>query len=75
MHKGESQLLRRMLQHRFGPALPGWVEERLAAASTDQLEAWGLAFVPVALGRDHSRFAGGLERYEHPLIRIVGLVS
>jgi hypothetical protein len=45
MHQGESQLLRRMLQHRFGPVLPDWVEARLAVASTDQLEAWGLAFV------------------------------
>jgi hypothetical protein len=25
--------------------LPDWVEARLAVASTDQLEAWGLAFV------------------------------
>ncbi len=43
--QGESLMLRRMLQRRFGPALPGWVDTRLETATTDQLEAWGEAFV------------------------------
>lgn len=33
-------MLRRLLVRRFG-ALPAWVDERLARASTEQLETWG----------------------------------
>jgi hypothetical protein len=42
MHKGESRLLAKQLERRFGP-LPQAVTERLAAATEAQLEAWGEA--------------------------------
>jgi len=45
LQKGESKLLRHQLIYRFGPALPNWIEARLQAATTVELEAWGLAFV------------------------------
>lgn len=45
MLQGGSRLLLHQLQHRFGPELPAWVEERLQGASSEQLERWGLAFV------------------------------
>ena len=38
---GQSRLLRRQLQRRFGADLPKWVDERLERADTDQLERWG----------------------------------
>jgi hypothetical protein len=38
--EGEVLLLRRLLMRRFG-ALPTWAEERLAQASTEQVETWG----------------------------------
>jgi hypothetical protein len=34
-----------MLQRRFGPQLPDWVDKRLQTASVTQLESWGLSFV------------------------------
>lgn len=37
--EGEYVVLRRQLTRKFGP-LPTWVEERLGAADTSQLEAW-----------------------------------
>ena len=37
--QGEASLLRRMLKRRF-TQLPGWVEERLAKASHEELESW-----------------------------------
>lgn len=40
VHIGEVRLLRLVLQRRFGADLPKWVEERLDAASVEQLEAW-----------------------------------
>ena len=43
--EGESRMLHRQLVRRFGPTLPSWAEQRLAQATTDQLEAWGDAFV------------------------------
>jgi hypothetical protein len=43
--QGESQLLRRQLQRRFGTNLPDWVNERLDHADTDQLETWGEALL------------------------------
>lgn len=43
--QGERQLLLRQLKRRFGSPLPDWVEPRLQAADTRQLEAWGEAFV------------------------------
>jgi hypothetical protein len=39
--KGELALLLRLLERRFGP-LPAWVRERVSAAETAALEAWGL---------------------------------
>ncbi|MDR1280769.1 MAG: DUF4351 domain-containing protein [Opitutaceae bacterium] len=37
--EGEILVLRRLLRRRFGD-LPGWAEERLTHASTDELEEW-----------------------------------
>jgi predicted transposase YdaD len=37
--EGESRVVRKLLQSRFG-ALPEWVEHRLAAAGTEDLERW-----------------------------------
>ncbi len=37
--KGEATILKRQLNRRFD-GLPGWVEERLAQASREQLESW-----------------------------------
>jgi len=39
--KGEATLLRRQLEARFGP-LPSWVDSRLAEASLEQIETWGV---------------------------------
>ncbi len=39
IRKGEASILRRLLTRRFD-GLPGWVEERLAQASREQLESW-----------------------------------
>ena len=39
VREGEASLLRRQLRRRFSE-LPGWVEERLEAASREELEAW-----------------------------------
>ncbi len=39
MRKGEATMLKRLLTRRFD-GLPGWVEERLAQASREQLESW-----------------------------------
>ena len=38
--KGESLLLRKQLMKRWG-TLPEWVEQKLTAANSAQLEAWG----------------------------------
>ena len=38
--RGEARLLRKQLIRRFG-ALPGWVDAKLAAAESEQLERWG----------------------------------
>jgi hypothetical protein len=35
--EGEAEILRRLIEKRFG-LLPSWAEERLAGASTEQLE-------------------------------------
>jgi len=43
--QGESKILRRQLQRRFGVELPTWVDEKLKAADTDQLEAWADALL------------------------------
>jgi len=40
--EGESRLLKRLLEHRFG-VLPHWVSERLEGAKEDELEAWSEA--------------------------------
>lgn len=42
--EGEAHLLRRLLVRRFGD-LPSWVDERLADATTGQLEDWGDAIL------------------------------
>jgi predicted transposase YdaD len=42
--KGEAKLLKRQLQHRFGP-LPIWVLERIDMASAAKLEDWGEAIL------------------------------
>ena len=39
IRQGEATILKRQLHRRF-EALPGWVEERLAGASREQLESW-----------------------------------
>ncbi|MBF0426272.1 MAG: Rpn family recombination-promoting nuclease/putative transposase [Magnetococcales bacterium] len=38
--KGEATMLLRLLKQRFG-SLPGWVEERIAAANAADMERWG----------------------------------
>ncbi len=43
MQKGGDHILRHMLQYRFGPNMPDWVEKYLSGASTEQLESWALA--------------------------------
>ena len=42
--KGESKLLTRQLERRFG-ALPAWATEKLSNASESALEAWGEAIL------------------------------
>ena len=42
--EGQSRLLRRQLERRFG-VLPSWATEQLANASEQQLEAWGEAIL------------------------------
>ncbi len=42
--EGESRLLRRLLERRFG-VLPEWASEQLISASEEQLEAWGEALL------------------------------
>ena len=37
--QGETKVIQRQLQYRFGP-LPDWVETRLRAADEPQLERW-----------------------------------
>lgn len=39
--EGEAHLLRRLLTLRFGP-LPGWAEQKISQATTEQLEAWAI---------------------------------
>jgi hypothetical protein len=39
--------LQKQLERRFG-ALPPWVSERLAQATPEQLEAWGLDLLDAA---------------------------
>jgi hypothetical protein len=41
---GETNLLRKQLESRFG-ALPSWVEPRLEAAAEPDLEHWGVALL------------------------------
>jgi hypothetical protein len=43
--QGESKILHRQIQRRFGGELPTWVDEKLTAADTDQLEAWADALL------------------------------
>ncbi len=38
--EGEIKVLKRQLVRRFGPSLPGWVDERLRDASEEDLEQW-----------------------------------
>jgi hypothetical protein len=45
--EGERVLLQKQLERRFG-ALPPWVSERLAQATPEQLEAWGLDLLDAA---------------------------
>jgi hypothetical protein len=45
--QGESMILRRQLQRRFGSSPPKWVDEKLERADTDQLEAWADALLDV----------------------------
>ncbi|MBK8577232.1 MAG: Rpn family recombination-promoting nuclease/putative transposase [Candidatus Accumulibacter sp.] len=45
--RGERVLLQKQLERRFG-ALPPWVSERLAQATPEQLEAWGLDLLDAA---------------------------
>jgi hypothetical protein len=40
LNKGESRLLRRQMEKRFGP-LPVTVAEKLEAASVQELDTWG----------------------------------
>ena len=40
--EGESKLLKRLLEHRFG-VLPAWATEKLTNAPEPALEAWGEA--------------------------------
>lgn len=37
--EGKAESLKRLLDRRFG-TLPGWAEERLAKADSDQLDQW-----------------------------------
>ncbi len=39
--KGEATLLLRLLKQRFGPQLPGWVDERVRTADATTIELWG----------------------------------
>ena len=39
--EGESTLLQKLFERRFGP-LPDWARQRLAEATSEQLEAWAL---------------------------------
>ena len=39
MVEGEANLLRRQIAHRF-KRVPKWVENRLVAATSEQIEAW-----------------------------------
>jgi len=39
--EGESTLLQKLFERRFGP-LPEWASQRLAEATGEQLEAWAL---------------------------------
>lgn len=41
IHQGESVLLRRQLERRFG-SLPSWVNEKITQASRSDLEQWGV---------------------------------
>ena len=41
VQKGEGQMLRLMLERRFGP-LPAWVEDKLCDADNASLESWGI---------------------------------
>jgi hypothetical protein len=45
--RGEANLLRRLLERRFG-ALPDWARDRIAAADTATLEEWGLRVLEAA---------------------------
>ena len=45
--RGEVTVLRRQIEKRFG-TLPDWVEERLATASTSQLDQWTLRILDAA---------------------------
>ncbi|MBF0369369.1 MAG: Rpn family recombination-promoting nuclease/putative transposase [Magnetococcales bacterium] len=38
--EGESKILHRQLQRKFGPSLPDWVEDKLATASLGEIEEW-----------------------------------
>ena len=42
--KGESSLLRKLLERRFG-VLPSWVEQRTEVAEEPELERWGEALL------------------------------
>jgi hypothetical protein len=44
--EGESKLLRKLLEHRFG-ALPTWVIDKLNSAPEQDLETWGEAVLTV----------------------------
>ncbi len=45
--KGESTLLIRQLERRFG-TLPGWAQDRIAAADAAALEDWSLRVLDAA---------------------------
>jgi predicted transposase YdaD len=45
--KGESALLIRLLERRFG-ALPGWARDRIASADIADLEEWSLRVLDAA---------------------------
>jgi hypothetical protein len=47
LQKGEAALLLRQMERRFG-ALPGWVTDRVLAADTQAIEAWGLRILDAA---------------------------
>jgi len=49
--RGEVTVLRRQIEKRFG-TLPDWVEERLATASTSQLDQWTLRILDAATLED-----------------------